>query len=181
MAPSSTIKNACINKLRLNDGAEIYRLCTYMNQTQTKLLLNPIGIIHSPFTEKDQPPIQASRSKVIGLVELIPVFAEGLKDIEGFSHIFLLYNFHRSSGYSLHVKPFLDDHEHGLFTTRHPCRPNPIGLSIVQLIFRQENYLTVEGVDVLDGTPLLDIKPYVPEFDAHTDAQIGWFETRSKK
>ena len=146
-----------------------------------EIIVHPIGIIHSPFTEKGQVPIQASRSQVIGLVELFPEFADGLQDIEGFSHIFLLYNFHCSSGFSLHVKPFLDDHEHGLFTTRHPCRPNPIGLSIVQLIFRQENYLTVEGVDALDGTPLLDIKPYVPEFDAYIDARIGWFATRSKR
>lgn len=146
-----------------------------------EIIMHPIGIIHSPFTEKGQVPIQASRSQVIGLVELFPEFADGLQDIESFSHIFLLYNFHCSSGFSLHVKPLLDDHEHGLFTTRHPCRPNPIGLSIVQLIFRQENYLTVEGVDALDGTPLLDIKPYVPEFDAYTEARTGWYATRSRK
>jgi len=146
-----------------------------------EITMHPIGVIHSPFTEKGQVPIQASRSRVIGLVEVFPEFADGLQDIEGFSHIFLLYGFHCSSGFSLHVKPFLDDHERGLFTTRHPCRPKPIGLSIVQLDFRQENYLTAEGVDALDGSPLLDIKPYVPEFDVRIDAQIGWFETRSKK
>lgn len=142
----------------------------------------PIGIIHSPFTEKDQTPIQSSRSQAIGRVELYPEFADGLRDIEGLSHIYLLYVFHRSSGYSLQVKPFLDDQEHGIFTTRYPQRPNPIGISIVRLLSHQGNILAIEGVDVLDGTPLLDIKPYVPDFDLRTnDVRVGWYETRSKE
>ena len=141
--------------------------------------MNPIGIIHSPFLEKDQMPIQASRSQAIGLVEVYPDFVDGLQDIEGFSHIILLYVFHRSSGFSLRVKPFLDDQEHGLFTTRYPYRPNPLGLSIVRLMSRQESALTIEGVDVLDGTPLLDIKPYLQDFDVRTDVRTGWYETRS--
>ena len=127
--------------------------------------MHPIGVIHSPFTEKDQTPIQASRSQAIGLVEINPAFADGLQDIDGFSHIILFYIFHRSAGYSLHVKPFLDDQKRGVFATRYPYRPNPIGLSIVKLLTHQDNTLTVEGIDVLDGTPLLDIKPFVPEFD----------------
>jgi len=105
-------------------------------------------------------------------------YAEGLEDLEGFSHIFLLYVFHESSGYSLLVKPFLDDQLRGLFATRHPCRPNPIGLSVVRLIARQGNSLEVEGVDTLDGTPLLDIKPYVPDFDVRADTRTGWYATR---
>jgi len=143
--------------------------------------MRPIGVIHSPFTEKDKTPIQAARSQAIGLVEVYPEFAEGLKDIEEISHIYLLYVFHQSSGYVLQVKPYLDDREHGLFSTRYPCRPNPLGISTVRLISRQENTLTIEGVDVLDGTPLLDIKPYVPDFDLRTDVRAGWYETRSKK
>jgi tRNA-Thr(GGU) m(6)t(6)A37 methyltransferase TsaA len=144
--------------------------------------MHSIGVIHSPFTEKGQTPIQASRSQAIGLVELYPEFADGLNDIDGLSHIHLLYVFHKSSGYTLQVKPFLDDQEHGLFTTRYPQRPNPIGISTVRLLFRQGNTLTVEGVDVLDGTPLLDIKPYVPDFDVRTnEVRVGWYETRSKK
>jgi len=143
--------------------------------------MGPIGLIHSPFTEKDQTPIQASRSQAIGRVELYPEFADGLDDIEALSHIHLLYVFHRSSGYTLRVKPFLDDQEHGLFATRYPQRPNPIGLSTVRLLFRQGNALTVEGLDVLDGTPLLDIKPYVPDFDLRTEVRTGWYESRSKK
>jgi tRNA-Thr(GGU) m(6)t(6)A37 methyltransferase TsaA len=144
-------------------------------------MMHPIGVIHSPFTDKDQTPIQASRSQAVGLVEIYSDFADGLQDIEGFSHIILLYSFHRSTGYSLRVTPFLDDQEHGLFATRYPDRPNPLGLSIVKLLIHRDNTLTVEGIDVLNGTPLLDIKPYVPEFDLRTDTRTGWYETRSKK
>ena len=143
-------------------------------------LMNPIGIIHSPFTDKSQTPIQASRSQAKGVVEVYPEYAEGLQDLEGFSHIFLLYVFHESSGYSLLVKPFLDDQIHGLFATRYPARPNPIGLSVVRLMERQGNSLKIEGVDMLDGTPLLDIKPYVMDFDNRADTRDGWFETRNK-
>ena len=146
-----------------------------------EIIMHPIGVIHSPFTEKDKTPIQASRSQAIGLVEIYPEFADGLKDIEALSHIYLLYAFHESDGYTLQVKPFLDDQEHGLFATRHPCRPNPLGISVVKLLSRKENSLTVEGIDTLDGTPLLDIKPYIPDFDLRTDVRTGWYETRSKK
>ncbi len=143
-------------------------------------MMRPIGIIHSPFREKAVTPIQPSRSQASGKVEVYPEFAEGLHDLEGFSHVILLYVFHCSSGYSLSVKPFLDDREHGLFATRYPCRPNPIGLSIVRLSSRKENILAIDGVDVLDGTPLLDIKPYVPEFDQRSDVRTGWLEERGK-
>jgi tRNA-Thr(GGU) m(6)t(6)A37 methyltransferase TsaA len=146
-----------------------------------KFIMKPIGIIHSPFTEKDKTPIQASRSQAIGVVEIYPEFADGLKDIEALSHIYLLYVFHESSGYALQVKPFLDNQEHGIFATRYPYRPNPIGISIVKLLSRSENSLTVEGIDTLDGTPLLDIKPYVPDFDLRTEVNAGWYEKRSEK
>ena len=143
--------------------------------------IHPIGVIHSPFTQKDQTPIQPTRSKAVGSAEVFPEFVEGLKDLDGFSHIILLYLFHQSNGYTLHVKPFLDHRERGLFATRYPARPNPIGLSIVRLMFVQENLLTVEGIDVLDGTPLLDIKPYVPDFDVRMETRTGWYERRSKQ
>ncbi len=143
--------------------------------------MRSIGVIHSPFTDKKQTPIQPTRSQAIGQVEVHPEFAEGLQDIEGLSHVILLYVFHCSSGYTLQVKPFLDDALHGLFATRYPCRPNPIGLSIVRLIARHDNVLEIEGVDMLDGTPLLDIKPYVPDFDARENVRVGWYETRSKE
>jgi tRNA-Thr(GGU) m(6)t(6)A37 methyltransferase TsaA len=143
-------------------------------------LMHPIGIIHSPFTDKTQTPIQPTRSQAAGRVEVHPEFSDGLIDIDGFSHIILLYVFDRSAGYSLHIKPFLDDRPRGLFATRHPCRPNPLGLSIVRLLAVRGNFLDIEGVDVLDGTPLLDIKPYVPEFDVRLETRVGWYETRSK-
>jgi tRNA-Thr(GGU) m(6)t(6)A37 methyltransferase TsaA len=145
------------------------------------IVMRPIGVIHSPFTDPDGMPIQASRSKAQGVVELYPEFEAGLADIEGFSHIHLLYALHKSSGYALRVKPFLDDQERGLFATRHPQRPNPLGMSIVRLISRDGNRLGVEGVDVLDQTPLLDIKPYLPEFDVRNHVRSGWYTTRSKQ
>jgi tRNA-Thr(GGU) m(6)t(6)A37 methyltransferase TsaA len=146
-----------------------------------EFIMRPIGVIHSPFTEKEHTPIQAARSQTAGQVEVFPEYVEGLQDVEGLSHIFLLYVFHCSQGYTLKVKPFLDDNLHGLFSTRYPCRPNPIGLSVVRLLARHENVLDVEGVDVLDGTPLLDIKPYVPDFDEHPSTRTGWYETRNKE
>ena len=141
--------------------------------------VTPIGVIHSPFTDKKDTPIQASRSSAMGWVDIYPKFQAGLQDLEGFSHIYLLYGFHRSTDFSLIVRPFLDDIPHGLFATRHPCRPNPLGLSIVHLLNIRETRLEIEGVDVLDGTPLLDIKPYVPDFDQPRNVRTGWYATRS--
>jgi tRNA (adenine37-N6)-methyltransferase len=146
-----------------------------------EFIMKPIGVIHTPFTDKSQTPIQPTRSQEVGRVQVYPEFSEGLQDLEGFSHIFLLYILHQSIGYTLRVKPFLDDQLRGLFATRHPNRPNPIGLSVVRLLRRHENYLDIEGVDMLDGTPLLDIKPFVPDFDLRADATSGWYANRSKK
>ena len=146
-----------------------------------KFVMHEIGVIHTPCTDKSQTPIQSSRSQVNGLVEVYPQFAEGLQDLEGFSHIILLYAYLESSGYLLIVKPFLDDQLHGLFATRYPDRPNPIGLSVVRLLKRRDNILEIEGVDMLDDTPLLDIKPYVPEFDIRTGTRNGWYDTRSNR
>jgi len=138
------------------------------------ITLTSIGVIHSPFTDSSQAPIQSSRSTAVGSVEVFPQFVAGLRDLEKFSHIFLLYLIECSQGYNLHVKPFLDDQEHGVFATRYPCRPNPIGLSIVHLLRVEGNRLDIEGVDMLDGSPLLDIKPYIPEFDIRKNVQTGW-------
>jgi tRNA-Thr(GGU) m(6)t(6)A37 methyltransferase TsaA len=143
-----------------------------------EFIMQPIGVIHSPYTDLAGMPIQASRSQAIGQVSVYPQFADGLDDLEGFSHIFLLYVFHRSTGYNLKVIPFLDDQLRGLFATRYPARPNPIGISVVRLIARQGNTLEVEGVDMLDSTPLLDIKPYFPDFDVRTDTRNGWYAAR---
>jgi len=146
-----------------------------------EFIMKPIGVIHSPFTEISQTPIQPTRSQASGYVEVFSEFAEGLQDLEDFSHIILLYVFHQSDSYNLRVKPFLDDRLHGLFATRHPCRPNPIGLSIVKLVRRRDNILDIEGVDMLEGTPLLDIKPYVSDFDVRNDVKTGWYARRSKE
>jgi tRNA (adenine37-N6)-methyltransferase len=146
-----------------------------------EFVMRSIGVIHSPFTDKKQTPIQSVRSQAEGRVEVYPEFSDGLQDLEGFSHIILLYAFHLSDGYTLQVLPFLDDRIHGLFATRYPARPNPLGLSVVRLLARQDNWLDIQGVDMLDGTPLLDIKPYNPDFDAYTDTKTGWYAVRSKE
>jgi tRNA (adenine37-N6)-methyltransferase len=151
-----------------------------VGEINMEFVMHPIGIIHSPYKELEGMPIQASRSLAKGVVEVYPEFAQGLQDLEGLSHIFLLYVFHKSSGYSLLAKPFLDDQLHGLFATRYPFRPNQIGLSVVQLVTRKDNILEIVGVDMLDGTPLLDIKPYVPEFDIRSNTRNGWYDSRKE-
>ncbi|MGD2270820.1 MAG: tRNA (N6-threonylcarbamoyladenosine(37)-N6)-methyltransferase TrmO [Desulfobacterales bacterium] len=142
-----------------------------------KIEFVPIGIIHSPFTELADMPIQpAGAAGVKGTVEVVEDFHPGLKDLEGFSHIILLYHFHRSHSFNLQIVPFMDSAPRGLFATRAPKRPNPIGLSIVQLDKIENGVLHIRNVDILEGTPLLDIKPYVPEFDAQVEVRTGWLE-----
>ncbi|MBE0512596.1 tRNA (N6-threonylcarbamoyladenosine(37)-N6)-methyltransferase TrmO [Candidatus Bathyarchaeota archaeon] len=141
-----------------------------------EIKLKPIGLIHSPYKTKQEMPIQAYASKEVAEIEVFKEYVDGLKDIEGFSHIILLYWFHKSKGYSLHVKPFLDKNFRGIFACRHPNRPNPIGVSTVKLLERRGNILRVEGIDALDGTPLIDIKPYVPKFDERKGAKAGWLD-----
>jgi tRNA-Thr(GGU) m(6)t(6)A37 methyltransferase TsaA len=143
--------------------------------------LTPIGIIHTPFTKPNGMPIQpAGAVGVKGTVEVFEEYRAGLKDLDGFSHIILLYIFHRSQGFQLEVVPFMDTQPHGLFATRAPKRPNPIGLSTVQLDRIENGNLYVQNIDILDGTPLLDIKPYVPEFDSHAQIRTGWLEQARK-
>lgn len=139
----------------------------------------PIGIIHSPFNEPEETPIQPSAARDIqGTVELFSEYVEGLKDLEGFSHITLIYHLHLSKPYSLHVKPFMDDTLRGLFATRAPSRPNPIGISTVRLDKVEGVLLYIRDVDIVDGTPLLDIKPYVPEFDVREKIKRGWLNKK---
>ena len=141
-----------------------------------------IGIIHSPFSEIKGMPIQPSGAKGIkGTVELMPEYAVGLQDLEGFSHVILIYHMHLSTGFSLRVKPFLDDELRGVFATRAPRRPNPIGLSVLRLIKIEGTILHVEDIDIVDRTPLLDIKPYVPEFDMQETVRIGWLTEKAGK
>ena len=141
--------------------------------------MKPIGIIHTPFTELEGMPVQPTGAAgVKGTVEVFEEFWAGLKDLDGFSHVILLYFFHRSEGFDLEVVPFMDDRPRGLFATRAPKRPNPIGLSVVQLNGIENGILHVQNVDIRDGTPLLDIKPHVPEFDSPAQVRIGWLEKR---
>jgi tRNA-Thr(GGU) m(6)t(6)A37 methyltransferase TsaA len=141
-----------------------------------------IGIIHSPFKDPKGTPIQPEGARGIdGKVEVFQELAEGLEDIEGFSHIILIYHFHLSRGSSLLERPFMDDVEHGVFSMRGPSRPNPIGISVVRLIKKEGNILHVKDVDIVNGTPLLDIKPYVPEFDVREVEKIGWLEKNVHK
>ncbi len=135
-----------------------------------------IGIIHTSFKDMKEIPIQASRSNYIGEVEVFEDYAEGLKGIDGFSHIILVYYFHEMREERLQTKPYLDDNIHGIYATRHPHRPNHIGISTVKLIELKGNRIVVEGVDVLDGTPLLDIKPYVSSFDRRDNVKDGWLK-----
>jgi len=139
----------------------------------------PIGTIHSPFSGIEQVPIQpTAASGIRGTVEVLPAFVAGLQDLSGFSHIILLYHFHLATQVRLTVIPFLDDEPRGLFATRAPSRPNPIGLSIVRLLGIEGNVLHIENVDIVDGTPLLDIKPYVPAFDHNEGGRTGWLEMK---
>jgi len=147
------------------------------DESMNEIRYKPIGVVHSPFREPKGTPIQPAGAKGInGTVEIFQQYAEGLKDIEGFSHIILLYHFHLSKGSALIVKPYMDSKGHGVFAMRGPSRPNPIGISVVRLIKVEGNRLHIRDVDIVDGTPLLDIKPYVPEFDIKEVGRIGWLE-----
>lgn len=142
------------------------------------LNLTPIGTIHSPFSNLEGMPIQPAGARdAVGTVVIDPAYEAGLQDLEGFSHIFLIYLFHRAAPMRLRVVPFLDTRKHGIFATRSPLRPNPIGLSLVELLEVRGSRLTVRGIDVLDGTPLLDIKPYVEVFDRVEGSRSGWLES----
>lgn len=142
----------------------------------------PIGIIHSPFKVPKGTPIQPLGAKGIeGTVELFPEYAGGLKDLEGFSHIILIYHFHLSKEAGLKARPYMDSEVHGIFAIRGPSRPNPIGISVVRLARIEGNILHIKDVDIVDGTPLLDIKPYVPEFDIREVEKIGWLDRNVRK
>ena len=142
----------------------------------------PIGITHSPFKEPKGTPIQpVAGQEVEGTIEIFPEYVEGLKDLEGFSHIILVYHFHLAKRGTLKVVPYMDNEPRGVFATRAPTRPNPIGISIVRLVKVEGNTLYIQDIDIVDGTPLLDIKPYVPEFDVRKVEKIGWLIKRVKR
>lgn len=139
-----------------------------------------IGTIHTPFKRKEGMPIQSSGAKGIkGTIIMKKKFVAGLLDLEKFSHIYLIYHFHKSKGFDLQVIPFLDDKTHGIFATRAPRRPNAIGISVVKLISIKDNILEIENVDILEGTPLIDIKPYISQFDIHNTEKSGWLNNKT--
>lgn len=145
-----------------------------------EIIFTPIGVIHTPFKQRKGTPIQPSKSShAKGRIELDPELVPGLKDLDGFSHITLVYHLHLSQGFDMEVVPYLDDQLRGLFATRAPRRPNPIGISVVRLLGIEGNVLHVENVDMVDGTPLLDIKPYVSTFEDSGDFKLGWLEGKA--
>lgn len=147
-----------------------------------EMIIKTIGIIHSPFKETDGMPIQSSRSDTPGWVEINPEYVDGLLGVKDFSRIYLFYVLHQTRYVgNLFVKPFLDDQPHGVFATRFPVRPNSIGFSNVQLVSCNENTIHFTGADMLDGTPLIDIKPYVPDFDVFPANKVGWYQNRKYK
>ena len=147
----------------------------------SKITVQPIGVIHTPYKTTEGMPIQgAFEEQVTGTAELFQKYKKGLKDVEGFSHLILVYHFDRAKGEKLVGRPFLEDEEHGIFAIRSPMRPNHIGVSIVKVQKVEGNVITFSEVDILDGTPLLDIKPYVAYFDSRQDTRNGWLEKHFK-
>ena len=147
-----------------------------------EIKFRPIGVIHSQFKQPQGTPIQsAAATGIEGKVEVFPEFADGLKDLEAFSHIILIYYFHLSKKPLLKVIPYMDSQKHGVFSTRSPARPNPVGISVVRLLKINNNILHVQDLDIVDGTPLLDIKPFVPEFDIRKTCRYGWLEKNIHK
>ena len=145
------------------------------------LELKPIGFIHSPYKNAGDVPNHGYKNQQISQIEVFKEFQKGLQDIEGLSHIIVIYWFHESQAYQLLVKTPWDDSPHGLFATRSPHRPSPVGLTVVELVAREKNTLTVKGLDAIDGTPLLDIKPYIPSIDERRPIKLGWLEGKLTK
>ncbi|RLD85827.1 MAG: tRNA (N6-threonylcarbamoyladenosine(37)-N6)-methyltransferase TrmO [Bacteroidetes bacterium] len=147
-----------------------------------EITYKPIGIIHSPFIEPKGTPIQPEGARgVAGTVEVFPEYAGGLKDIEGFSHLILIYHFHLVGKWKPEVKPYMDNMPHGVFATRAPARPVSVGISVVRLTGVEKQLLHILDVDIVEGTPLLDIKPYVPEFDIREVKKTGWLKYNMHK
>jgi tRNA-Thr(GGU) m(6)t(6)A37 methyltransferase TsaA len=143
--------------------------------SESSIIFRPIGVIHSEHASAGNTPIQPKFAQDCkGQAEIFPEFAEGLRDLDGFSHVYLIFHLHQAGAFKLKVKPFLQDVERGVFATRAPNRPNPIGLSVVELLRIEGNLLHLAGIDILDGTPLLDIKPFTTMFDCVQTSRNGW-------
>ncbi|UYP46836.1 hypothetical protein NEF87_003121 [Candidatus Lokiarchaeum ossiferum] len=151
--------------------------------SHSSISYDPIGIIHSPLKNRSDAPIQPSaKPNIVGKIEIFPKFTPCLKDLNQFSFIFLFYHFNRITKHNLQVKPYLDTEIRGVFSTRAPSRPNTIGFSLVELVGIDDNIISVKHVDMLDQTPLLDIKPFVPPFDCalvkNKEIKIGWLSNK---
>ena len=147
-----------------------------------KIELTPIGIIHTPFKTVENMPIQPSAAKeVTGTIEIFPEYADGLSDLDGFSHIYVIFFLNMVREPKLKVIPFLDTVERGIFATRSPARPNAVGLSLAELVSVKGNRIIIRGVDMLDESPIIDIKPYVPDFEICDNVKKGWFEGKTHK
>lgn len=158
------------------------RIVTYMANDEKIIQYRSIGVIHTPFKEPKGTPIQPQGAVGIkGQIEIFDEFADGLTDLNGFSHIILLYHFHECHGFALKVKRYAEEVERGVFATRAPKRPNPIGISVVRLVSASGQILEVEDMDILNGTPLLDIKPYIPIVDCRQAERIGWVSGKTEK
>lgn len=151
-----------------------------MTKQNKSVKLPIIGVIRTGNNSIENMPIQSAAAKETGIAELFPEYADGLLDLDGFSHVMLLFHLHKQTGYSLHVKPFMDENEHGVFATRSPKRPAPVGLSLVRVLSVDGNKVHFEGADMLDGSPLIDIKPYFKNFDNRDDAISGWLEDKDE-
>jgi tRNA-Thr(GGU) m(6)t(6)A37 methyltransferase TsaA len=146
------------------------------------VVYTPIGVVRSPFTRLEGMPLQAvAASEILGQIEVHPAYVRGLKDLDGFSHVHLVTHLHRGAPGGLEVTPFLDDTVRGIFATRSPRHPNPIGISVVRLLAVAGAVLEIAGVDLLDGTPVLDIKPYVPDFDSVAAERTGWLQAAASR
>ena len=177
-----TSKNNKYKITRFNSEKALTDILLKGEKIMDEIKYKPIGIIHSPFKKPEGTPIQPAAAKGVGgTVEVFQEYSEGLQDLDGFSHIILVYHFHLSKKPSLRVRPYMEDKFHGVFATRAPSRPNPIGISVVRLQKIEGNVIYIQDVDIIDGTHLLDIKPYVPEFDVRSVDRIGWLEKNVHK
>jgi len=150
-------------------------------QEEHSLKLKPVGTVHSPYKDTDEAPYQGRDSETISEIEVFKEFEAGLQDIDGFSHVVVIYWFHKSDRYHLLVKTPWDEDLHGVFATRSPRRPCPLGLTLAELVARHNNILKVKGLDAIDGTPVLDIKPYIPSLEERRPVKIGWLEGKLER
>jgi tRNA-Thr(GGU) m(6)t(6)A37 methyltransferase TsaA len=168
----------CVNPYNLRYLRAFETAPFFINNSMNQIIIEPIGILHTPHEQIEGMPVQpAGAAGVTGKAVLKPELIEGLTDLDGFSHATLVYYFHKAEGYVLMPIPFMDTKPHGIFATRAPKRPNHIGMSTVRILSVEDGVITFDGADMLNGTPLIDIKPYFPKYDNPGETRSGWLET----